>query len=530
MVAADVPDTEADRPLPQQQGDEAAEASRWAFLADPAWWVLAALITVWFAVFYDLGTLRHDRFGTFGFDLGIYDQGVWLVSQGLDPFVTIRGIDLFGHHMNVALLAVAPLYRLGGGTDLLLALQLASQAAGAVAVFLLARDRTASRWVGVAMAAVLLLNPTYQWLVWEYFHPDALALGPLLFAYWAARERRWGWFAVSAVLAVACKEDVALAVAVIGVLIAIRGDRRIGAIVAASAAAWFALATRLLIPWFNGIGPFYDSFFGELGDSPGEIAKHVVTHPVRTFELVTEPDRMGYYGRLFAPFAFVPVAALHVLAVGLPMLAVNVLTEYPHTRNYRYHYSALVVAAATVATVEVIGWCRRRAVVMWALTGIVLGSALWTSVLWGPSPIGRDYETGIWPLQPDPRVAVFERAVDMVPDDASTSAIYNVAPHLTHRRAIYEFPVPWRNINWGVEGENLHDPAGVEWIVVDRRRLGTADLGLLDRLLAREFEVRLDEQDVVVAERVAPPRRTASASGSDTGGVPADAEAVRAAT
>jgi len=66
------------------------------------------------------------------------------------------------------------------------------------------------RWVGVALAAVLLLNPTYQWLMWEFFHPDALSIAPLLFAYWAARERRWGWFAVAGGLAIACKEDVAL--------------------------------------------------------------------------------------------------------------------------------------------------------------------------------------------------------------------------------------------------------------------------------------------------------------------------------
>jgi uncharacterized membrane protein len=484
---------------------EPARATWWIRLTDPPAWVLGALAVVWFGVFYELGTLRHDRFGTFGFDLGIYDQGTWLVSQGLDPFVTVRGIDLFGHHMNVVLLAVAPLYRLGGGTDLLLALQLASQAAGAAAVFLLARDRTASRWVGVALGAVLLLNPTYQYLAWEYFHPDALAIAPLLFAYWAARERRWGWFTVAAVLAVACKEDVALAVLVIGLLVVLRGGRRAGAIIAAAAAAWFVVATRLLIPWFNGIGPFYDSFFGELGDSPGEIARNVVAHPGRTFELVTEPDRLSYYGRLFAPFAFVPLAALHVLAVGLPMLGVNVLTEYPHTRNYRFHYSSLVVAAMMIATVEVVGWLRRRRVWMWALTGVVLATALWTSVLWGPSPIGREYDTGIWPLHPDPRTEVFERAVALVPDDASTSAIYNFVPHMTHRRRIYEFPVPWRNVNWGVDGENLHDPAGVEWIAVDRLRLGPADLALLDELLATEFEVRLDEADVVVAERIAPP-------------------------
>ena len=42
------------------------------------------------------------------------------------------------------------------------------------------------------------------------------------------------------------------------------------------------------------------------------------------------------------------------------------------------------------------------------------------------------------------------------------------APHLTHRTKIYEFPDPWKAVNWGVNGENLDDPADVEWLVLDR--------------------------------------------------------------
>ncbi len=482
-------------------------ARRWVLdrSEDPVFWVMLAMCVVWAATFFALGRLRHDKFGTFGFDLGIYDQGIWLASQGLDPFVTIRGIDLFGHHMNVALLLFAPFYRLGAGPEFLLFVQVTAQALGAVAVYLLARDLIGRRWVGVALAAVLLLNPTYQWLTWEFFHPDALAIAPLLFAYWAARARRWGIFAFAGVLALACKEDVALALIVIGLLVVLRGDRVIGGAIAMLAAAWFLAATRILIPAFNGIGPFYDNFFGELGDSPTEVVRNAVAHPIDTLDLVTEPDRMSYYGRILAPFGFLPVVGLHVFAVGLPMLGVNALTEFPHTRNFKFHYSSIVIAAGMVAAVEVIAWFKRNPKVVWTLTAGLLVCALGTTHLWGPSPLGRDYDSGIWPLEGEHRAAEFTQAMEMVPADASLSAIYNLAPHMTHRREIYEFPVPWRNINWGVEGENLPDPATVEWIAVDRRRLGEEDQALLDGLLVGEFALRMDVEDVVVAERVAQP-------------------------
>src|SRR5438552_15178235 len=102
---------------------------------------------------------------------------------------------------------------MGAGPILLLVVQVLAQASGAIAIFLLARDLLHSRWAGVALAASLLLNPTYQRLPWEFFHPDAVAIAPLLVAYWAARNGRWRWFTVPAILAVICNEDVALAVA-----------------------------------------------------------------------------------------------------------------------------------------------------------------------------------------------------------------------------------------------------------------------------------------------------------------------------
>jgi uncharacterized membrane protein len=144
--------------------------------------LLISMVVLWSITLDRLGTLRQDRFRTFGFDLGIYDQAIWLLSRARDPFITVRGLEAFGHHVNVILLLLAPFYRLGAGPHFLLFVQVAAQASGAFAVFLLARDRVDDRWIACALSAVYLLHPTSQWLVWEFFHPDAVSIGPLLFA------------------------------------------------------------------------------------------------------------------------------------------------------------------------------------------------------------------------------------------------------------------------------------------------------------------------------------------------------------
>jgi uncharacterized membrane protein len=305
-------------------------------------------------------------------------------------------------------------------------------------------------------------------------------------------------------LAVSMKEDMALMLAVIGLVVALRGARQIGFGIAAVSLAWFVLATRVIIPWRNGVGPFYEQLFGELGDSPTEVAWNVVRHPGEAFSVATEPDRLEYYRMMFFPVALVPLLAPEALVIGLPMLAVNVFTGagFPFPRDYRFHYSALVLVAVMVATVEAVAKIRSprgRQVVV----GVLLATSLASTVAWGAAPISRDYDSGIWPLQSDPRVAAKEAALRMLPDDASVSAAYNIVPHIAHRERVYEFPVPWQPVNWGVDGENLHDPADVEWLLVDRTLLepGGDDAQLLDSLLGREFDVRYERDDIVLAER-----------------------------
>jgi hypothetical protein len=42
--------------------------------------LLGGMITLFVGSFVWLTWLTHARFGIFGFDLGIFDQGVWLLS------------------------------------------------------------------------------------------------------------------------------------------------------------------------------------------------------------------------------------------------------------------------------------------------------------------------------------------------------------------------------------------------------------------------------------------------------------------
>jgi hypothetical protein len=115
----------------------------------------------------------------------------------------------------------------------------------------------------------------------------------------------------------------------------------------------------------------------------------------------------------------------------------------------------------------------------------------------------------------DPRVATRERAVASIPSSASVSAAYNITAHLSSRRFVYQFPNPWVPENWGVQNEDQHDPRGVEYLAIDRHLIDAdATRAVVDHLLTEEFEILLDENDIVLARRVRPPSCIPDPSGA----------------
>lgn len=468
--------------------------------AHRSWDVLTLMVAAWGIVFGLLVWRRHARFGSFGFDMGIFDQAVWLAARG-KSFITVRGLDLFGHHANVAVYLLAPFSWLGAGPQFLNLLQVAALSLSAVPLYLLARLRGLSPWIALVPAAAFLLHPTTGFLAWELFHPESVAIVFLLGAYLAAARHRWGWYVALLLLAAAWKEDVALAAFFLGLVVTAREDRRIGLWTMGASLLWFLFVNRVLLGAVNGQGAFYDEFFGDLGGSPPDIAWTALVHPTRVIEKFTDADALGYLWQMVASLGLVPLGAPLVVLLGVPQAVGNVLSVNSFTRDITFHYSALPLAALALAGVETLGRFADRRQVVTALATVMLAASLVGAVRWGVSPIGDAYDMGYWPRGPDPRLATKRAAVEMVPDGAPVSATYHFVPHLSRRERVYEFPNPFRERNWGVRGEGTHDPGTIEWVVVDRQTMGAEDRETFARAVEAGFEVVLDRDDIVVARR-----------------------------
>jgi uncharacterized membrane protein len=419
----------------------------------------------WVAGFAALSVLRQKAFFTGRFDMGNMVQAVWSTAHG-HP---LRMTDLHGEqisrlaaHVDPILVVFAPLWWIWPSPYLLLVAQALAIGLGALPVYWLARKHLRSSRAALGFACAYLLYPATGWLVLNEFHPVALATPLLLFAFWFLDEDRVLPFALCAVAASLCKEEIAFVVAGFGIWYALARRRWwIGGAVAALGLGWGLVAIAVIIPHFNdGQSSDFYGRYSEVGGSPGGIVKTAFTHPLRILEAAFSGRDLHYLWQLAMPLAFVFLLAPLVLVAALPELAINLLSATPTQTSIHFHYTAGLIAPLLVAAV--LGAARLR---RWAfpIAALVAVAALVGNYHLGPIPGWRHLPGGQTFQSTAARVtdhdAVAERALRLIPDDAVVSATNTLGAHLSARRRFLSFPF-------------LQDAT---WIAADETQPGYAD-------------------------------------------------------
>jgi uncharacterized membrane protein len=463
---------------------------------------LGVSLAVFVVAFTAATWTAHARFGTYGFDVGIYDQGTWLLSRGRAPFVTVRGLDLLGQDAAYIMVLVAPLYRLWADPRLLLLLQVLFLALPALVLYRLGGRHLGHPAAGLAVAVAYLAYPGVQWAISWQFHPEAIAAGLLALAVAAADRRRHGRMALWLALAALCGAELGLVVAGFGLLLVAGGRRAVGWRTAGAGLAWFLVATYLLAPLHAGRATrLFETDYGIAGTGPGALLAALPTMAGHALQTGLANDGLFYLLLVFLPLGGLPLLAPRWLLPVAPPLLLNLAAVQPEHHQLRFHYlatAAPLLAAGAVAGLAAVRSARRQWLApLLVLLVVVAGFTSWR---YGPAPYARDPVA----IPAGPTDEVRRQALALVADGAPVSAQYNLVPHLGHRVEVYEFPNPFRAVNWGLDGDE-HPPEAqrrLRFVVVQRDLLGEQDRELLDRLQTDpSWRTLLDLQEVVVLER-----------------------------
>jgi uncharacterized membrane protein len=389
--------------------------------------------------------LRDDAGQTGRFDLGNMLQAVWSTAHGHPLRITdLKGdqISRLAAHVDPILALFAPLWWLWPSAHLLLVVQAIAIALGALPVFWLARKHLGSEWAALAFSLAYLLLPALQWLTLNEFHPVALATPLLLFAFWYLDEDRLLPFAVFALLACACKEEIPLVVAGFGLWYALSRRRFVaGAAILGVGVLWAGLAIGVIIPHFNnGASSSFYSRYSEVGGSPKGVLRTAVTHPWTLVAKAFSHRGIHYLIELALPLGALWALAPLALLAAVPDVAINVLSATPTQTSIHFHYVAGIVPPLVVASVLGAKRLRRPALaaVLVVAAALVGNFRLGAIPLWAELPGGQGFQARASDVSAHDRVAL--RAVRAIPSGVVVSASNSLGAHLSARRRILSFP------------------------------------------------------------------------------------------
>ncbi len=286
-------------------------------------WAFAA---VTFAVFLalDAAALRSLEGGS---GLGPWLQAAWRREHGGvgDP---LGGVDPARGAWS---LIAEPVLWVGRFVPPIAAFAVVQAFAIAIAIvplWRLAREEARLR-VGAAsvVIAAYVLAPTLHRANLAAFHPEAIALPLLLWAYLLARRSHWKRYAVLVALVLACGASLGVTVAGLGLVLFLTGQRRPGWITGAVGLGWSLVAVIFAGPTLPDTSLTPAGEFVARATGPLAVIPELLAHPIsRGGELLSEPA-VFFLVLVLAPLLFLPMVAPRKLSGALPCLALAMITD-----------------------------------------------------------------------------------------------------------------------------------------------------------------------------------------------------------
>lgn len=401
------------------------------------------MIVVTTIVLFTASSARHALFQSTAFDLAIFDQAIYLLSQNQTPFSSLMAINIWGDHAAFIFYPLALLYKIYPNVHWLFLVQAVALALGAWPSWSLARQAGLNNSISWAIACIYLLYPLIFNVNLFDFHPEVIALPALLAAILAARLNKILWFCAAIVLVLLCKAVLSLTVAAMGLwLLCFDKKRNCGLIALFLGAGWFLVATQAVIPYFNqgkehaGIGRYQ-----YLGNSVFEIAINLIVKPNLVLERLFSLDTFEYLALLLLPVIWwLSPRHLSSLISAVPMLAMNILSDIPAQRDLIHQYSVPILPFLLVAVISSLAYSNQqkgktifdrlplpnyplpRVIVIWSLIAFLALAKygyFWTIYLKGLDTLPATKE-----------------AISLVETKGSVLTTAQIAPHLAHRPVV----------------------------------------------------------------------------------------------
>ena len=375
--------------------------------------------------------LRHGLLQSNAYDLGLFDQWVWLISQGLSPISSMEHVHVLADHGAWLLYGAGALYKLLPSVQWLLAGQALALSLTAIPIWWLAHQAGVSSRGGWLACGLWWLQPVvFNTLLFDV-HPETWVMPALAGALWSERADRPRLWLALLLLMLGARDGLVLVIGGIGLDLAWRRRWRWSAAAAGLAAGWLLLLSHWLYPWLrDGEGP----------KAAARMFSHLSGGPMQILQNLDWSGGLQYLVLLCLPCLWLwRRQSLPTLLIGMPLVLVNLLSASASYRTLIHHYSLPLAVVTVVAAIDGgLAANRLRRGPDWTL--------IWATACW--LALAKPWFFSGPYLQRLPSLGSTQEAIARVqPDDAVLTTSYLV-PQLSQRTRI---AFPKRSSNHSLE-------------------------------------------------------------------------------
>ena len=408
-----------------------------SFVAKHNHWLLVIGLLVIFVMYAFIHHQRHITFYTMGWDLAVFDQPVYLLSQGKLPFSSLHNTHTFGDHYHPLMLGLgAVLYNIWADPRMLLWLETAIAVSSGGMLFLLCRRISLSALNSLFLSFMYLFSVGFQAMLLDDFHDDVLVTLPLISLFYFLKQKNWWGYWVSVVGVLLIKEEFGLLVAAIGILIILKHKLFcIGIMTMIAGITTFFLLLEIVMPRF-ATGTYWQYAYRHYSDTnrPSVVIKTFVRDPYKLITtLVNHPQKQKTLLTGALSFGFLPLAApIFIVPIGETLLIRFIDATAPLRFTFNNHYNGPYIALLAIAS----AYGARKIKFKLLPIYIIAATALQHLLFHGPlSSLFKSqfYQLPSW--QP-----LAQQLVSKVPSSGSLTTQNFLLPHLSQRESFYLLP------------------------------------------------------------------------------------------
>ena len=381
-------------------------------------------------LFFILAITRHYLLQSNAYDLGLFDQWIWLTSKNIPSYSTMTGLHMFADHGAWTLYIASVIYKLIPNINILFFTQSLSLCFTTIPLWLFCKKNNLSSKISFLMTIFWLLQPVVFNVNLFDFHPEVWAMPLIAFYYYFEKNKNFLKSILITFIILGTRDGLVLLIFGFGLEQILKKEFRRAFILISISILWFLFLNNWIYPILNGDKGSVMALarYSQYGDSFIEILLTLFTNPFYVLKSINLIDSIFYLIILLLPaFVFWKKISFITLISSLPLIFSNILSESSSQRTLIHQYSLPIALIIVISVIN--GIANNREEFIYNKKRL-----LWIIICWAAlaKPL---FFTGPYLSRLD-LIKPVNNALKEIPRNANVISTSYLVPHLSQRTFI----------------------------------------------------------------------------------------------